>query len=521
MSQDVAPVGRQKGRADMARPAAEPMESGSALAADLQVPASQPHLPVKQRQGDNLSVTAEGLSRLVAGEERISPAAAPARSRILKAWVWSLVVDVFALGVPIIWNTAYLRGLVICALLVIVLFASGGLYRPRLHLSAMDDLPRLVGRQLIAVAAIATVIALRHDRMAVDGFLRVSAIILLLVLAGRLFTTWTIKAVRSRRWVSYRAVLVGAGHVGVELTRLLDRHPQYGLNVVGFVDTDKSAEAAPRTLPRLGDLDDVKGALTRNQANVLIIADPDVSDTRLTDIMREIMDKNHDVFVVPRLHDFQTQAGVPDHIGAIPVMRIRPPLLSGWQRSLKRTIDVLVSIVGLVLLSPVFALCALAVRLESGPGVFFRQERVGRGGQLFEILKFRSLRPVNEFESQTNWSVATDSRLGPVGKLLRRTSLDEIPQLWNILRGDMTLVGPRPERPFFVEQFSSEYRGYEWRHRVPAGLTGLAQVSGLRGDTPIADRARFDNYYIENWSLWLDFKIVVRTLYEVLAAGGR
>jgi lipopolysaccharide/colanic/teichoic acid biosynthesis glycosyltransferase len=128
---------------------------------------------------------------------------------------------------------------------------------------------------------------------------------------------------------------------------------------------------------------------------------------------------------------------------------------------------------------------------------------------------------VDHLESATKWSVAQDERLGRFGRFLRRTSLDEIPQLYNILRGDMTLVGPRPERPHFVERFSSEYLDYGWRHRVPAGLTGLAQVSGLRGDTPIPDRTRFDNYYIENWSLWLDLKIVLRTLREVVSGGGR
>ena len=131
------------------------------------------------------------------------------------------------------------------------------------------------------------------------------------------------------------------------------------------------------------------------------------------------------------------------------------------------------------------------------------------------------MRPGDESESETKWSIGDDKRVGPVGRMLRRTSLDELPQLWNILRGDMTLVGPRPERPHFVEKFSAEIPRYAHRHRVPAGLTGLAQVSGLRGDTPIADRARFDNYYIENWSLWLDVKVVLRTVGEVLFAGGR
>ena len=162
------------------------------------------------------------------------------------------------------------------------------------------------------------------------------------------------------------------------------------------------------------------------------------------------------------------------------------------------------------------AAAALAVRAEGGKGVIFRQTRVGRDGRLFELLKFRSMRPANETESQTQWSVAADNRVGKVGKFLRCTSIDELPQLWNILRGDMTLVGPRPERPHFVEQFSSQFDRYSHRHRVQVGLTGFAQVSGLKGNTSIADRARYDNFYIENWSLWLDIKIIIRTFRAVV-----
>jgi lipopolysaccharide/colanic/teichoic acid biosynthesis glycosyltransferase len=161
------------------------------------------------------------------------------------------------------------------------------------------------------------------------------------------------------------------------------------------------------------------------------------------------------------------------------------------------------------------------VFIDGGPPIFFRQERIGRYGKPFELIKFRSMRPASEHEAQTNWSIAHDRRVSPIGRFLRRTSLDELPQLWNILRGDMTVVGPRPERPYFVERFSAEHPGYAMRHRVPVGLTGLAQVSGLRGDTPISDRARFDNYYIENWSLWLDVKVLLRTVSEVFRGGGR
>jgi exopolysaccharide biosynthesis polyprenyl glycosylphosphotransferase len=202
-------------------------------------------------------------------------------------------------------------------------------------------------------------------------------------------------------------------------------------------------------------------------------------------------------------------------------MRIRTPSLRGPSWALKRLFDITLASLALVLTAPVLGVCALLVRIDSGPGVLFRQERVGRDGRVFTCLKLRSMPPRSVEESATLWSVADDPRVGAVGRILRRTSLDELPQLWNIVRGDMTLVGPRPERPFFVEKFAAELPRYGLRHRVPSGLTGLAQVSGLRGDTSVADRARFDNFYIENWSLWLDVKVLLRTVVEVVSARGR
>ncbi len=186
----------------------------------------------------------------------------------------------------------------------------------------------------------------------------------------------------------------------------------------------------------------------------------------------------------------------------------------------KRVMDAVLAAVGLVLVAPLMAVCALAVRVSDGPGVIFRQERVGRHGRPFVLLKFRTLRPADAQESATRWNVASDGRMSRVGRLLRRTSLDELPQLWNVLRGDMSLVGPRPERPFFVDRFSRTHPGYQDRHRMPVGITGLAQVNGLRGDTSIEERARFDNRYIETWSLWQDACVLVRTAGSFFRLGG-
>jgi exopolysaccharide biosynthesis polyprenyl glycosylphosphotransferase len=209
-----------------------------------------------------------------------------------------------------------------------------------------------------------------------------------------------------------------------------------------------------------------------------------------------------------------------DFLGDLPLIRLRRAAYRSLSWQLKRLIDIVFSALALVVLSPVLAACAVAVRLEGGPGVIFRQERVGCDGVRFQLLKFRSMRPANEQESKTQWNIATDNRVGPVGRLLRITSLDELPQLFNILRGDMSVVGPRPERPHFVEEFGRLYRGYHARHRVPCGLTGWAQIHGLRGNTSIEERSRLDNFYIENWSLWLDMKIILRTTISVFTSPG-
>jgi lipopolysaccharide/colanic/teichoic acid biosynthesis glycosyltransferase len=200
-------------------------------------------------------------------------------------------------------------------------------------------------------------------------------------------------------------------------------------------------------------------------------------------------------------------ATLPLPILRFPAATVRPQAAA---RVVKRGIDVVGAAIGLLLVLPVLLVTAVAVRIEGGPGVLFRQQRIGQHGRTFTLLKLRSLKPVAN-EGDVKWNIDNDARLGRVGKFIRSTSIDELPQLWNVLVGDMSLVGPRPERPYFVEQFSAEIPGYAARHRVPVGLTGLAVVKGLRGDTSIADRAAVDNEYAASWSLALDLAIIVRT----------
>ncbi|MGH2684989.1 MAG: exopolysaccharide biosynthesis polyprenyl glycosylphosphotransferase, partial [Actinomycetota bacterium] len=225
-------------------------------------------------------------------------------------------------------------------------------------------------------------------------------------------------------------------------------------------------------------------------------------------------------YVLPRFFELGVapRGADADDVWGIPLMRLSRRALRSPAWRVKRAFDVVVASVALVLTSPVFLVLGALVKLSSRGPVFFRQRRVGQRGVEVDILKFRSMRP-NE-ESDLQWTVRDDDRVTRIGRLLRRTSLDELPQLINIVKGDMSLVGPRPERPFFVDQFGEAVPRYGDRHRVPVGLTGWAQVHGLRGDTSIEDRARFDNQYIEHWSLWKDVSILLRTAREVARGGG-
>lgn len=441
-------------------------------------------------------------------------------ARGIAAWMVVPPVDAAMLLLPLLWAPLNTKAILLMAAVAMVVLNGTGRFRARLHLSVLDELPALVGRLLTAAAIVGTLFALWNTQQEVAPFLAMMLGTVGLVIAGRVATTQLILAARKRRVVAHPTIIIGGGDRAAEMATLLQRYPQYGLAPVGFVD-DGSYCAANSVLPRLGRVDDLDLAVAATGADVILMADGDVSEAELLDVVRRPDCLDCDLLVIPRLPQFHTQAGVVDHIGSVPVMRIRTPKLEGPAWAVKRAFDIVVSGFLLLLLAPVMTACAVAVRWEGGPGVIFRQERVGRDGRTFQCLKFRSMKPATSTESATQWNIANDNRVGPVGKVLRRSSLDELPQLWSILKGDMTLVGPRPERPHFVDRFSAEIDRYDHRHRVRAGLTGLAQVSGLRGDTPISDRARFDNYYIENWSLWLDAKVLIRTLGEVLFARGR
>ena len=330
-----------------------------------------------------------------------------------------------------------------------------------------------------------------------------------------------IRAARRHGLVEHPTLVLGAGYVGRQIATTLVEHPEYGLRPIGFLDSDPLLSDADRPAPLLGGTDSLSDVILDTGARQVIIAFSSQPSSAMVDIIRTCDRLQCELFIVPRLFELHDRSGHDvEAVWGMPLLRMREAPFRRVSWRLKRVVDVVVAGTALLLLAPLFATCALGVLLEGGRGVLFRQTRVGLDGRAFELLKFRSMRPASELESETRWSIVDDDRVGRFGRLLRTTSLDELPQLWNVMRGDMSIVGPRPERPHFVHQFVDTYPRYMARHRVPCGMTGWAQIHGLRGDTSVADRARFDNYYIENWSLWLDLKIVIRTIAVVLNGQG-
>ena len=466
--------------------------------------------------------TTAGEPSTTAGRRLPGPARRLIAATLLRRGVapFLLVLDLLALGGSALALGGVRGATVVMAAISVTLFANGGLYRSRLTLSALDDLPALTGRALAAGALTTSVALLVDPALVRPRLLGVAALFAVLVVLSRALAYAVVRGVRRHRRVAHPTLVLGAGRVGGLVMANLQVHPEYGLDPVGCLDDDPLLTADELPAPLLGGFDALASVIVEFGVQDVIVAFGSLSENAMVDVLRTCDRLSCEIFVVPRLFEMGASGPDADVLWGLPLVRVRraPFRTVSWR--VKRGFDVLLAAVAIVGLSPVLAAVALAVRIEGGRGILFRQERVGLDGRPFNVLKFRSLKPVDEGESQTMWNIQNDTRLGPVGRFIRKTSLDELPQLFNIVRGDMSLVGPRPERPFFVAEFSRSMPRYLARHRVPAGLSGWAQVHGLRGDTSIEERARFDNYYVEHWSLWLDMKIILRTVSSVLRGSG-
>lgn len=393
---------------------------------------------------------------------------------------------------------------------VLLVLALSGAHRVRLDLQALDDVPRLAYALVLSVLPFLGALGVRQ---ATGGaFVRQLVLTGVALLLGRAVTYAVIRGLRRRGRCCEATAIVGSGAVGMELAGVLRDHPEYGLVPVGFVDSVRPPVGSTPALPLLGRVEDLVDILRRLDLHEVIVAFGPMREANWIGVLRTAIVTDVRVHIVPRFFDIGlSRSGHDDEVWGIPLYRVRRTALRTATWRAKRLIDVVVAGAALLAIAPVMAAIAVAVQRSSPGPVLFRQLRLGQDGREFEMLKFRTLR--QEHSSNTSNQL---TGMTPVGRWLRRLSLDELPQFWNVLRGDMSLIGPRPERPYFVKRYSDEVPGYGDRHRLPGGLTGWAQIHGLRGDTSIRHRARFDNAYIEGWSPWFDVVILVRTLAAVL-----
>jgi exopolysaccharide biosynthesis polyprenyl glycosylphosphotransferase len=419
-----------------------------------------------------------------------------------------LTADLLALASPAVLVRPPGQSVALAAIAVAALAAQGA-YRRRFSRGAADLVPRAV----VAVAVAALVLGLLLGDDLRVGAVRAAALALPLLLGMRFSLDRLLTVVRRRHPDVQPVLIVGAGEIAQRLVRVLAEQPELRLQPVGFVDTVADTDLP---LPVLGDVGDLRRIVVETGVRQVLIAFGIAGEHQLVQAVRACHDLDIEVWAVPRFFELGLTGPTADrdNLRGLSVQRLPRKALRTTEWQLKRVFDFTASSIALMLLGPVLLTIAVAVKLSSPGPVFFRQERIGQRGRTFELLKFRSLL-VND-DQATTWNVTSDGRVTAIGRVLRRSSLDELPQLLNVLRGDMSLVGPRPERPHFVELFGQSVPGYHDRHRVPVGLSGLAQVSGLRGDTSIEDRAVYDNLYIEHWSLWNDVVILVRTFAAVV-----
>ena len=398
---------------------------------------------------------------------------------------------------------------------VFLVLSAIGLQRLRICLRVGDQSGRIILAAAVPALAVAPWITAAHAVTLAAGTAG-------LLLATRVAASAVLRSAHRHGRLTERAVLVGAGPEGRQLATLLEEHPELGLRPVGFLDHtpgDGSTSAPVPWLPVVGGVSDLGALVAREGVSRVIVCDPAAPDAELASALRASRPQAADVCVLPRLPGLGAAVPVAclDEVWGVPLIPLRRsspagPALLG--RMLKRSFDVLVAAVLLALAAPLLGVTALAVRLTLRRPALFRQVRVVGQGALAEIVKLRTLG--RHGDPDTSWAVPAE-QCGALGRSLRVTHIDELPQLVSVLRGDMSLVGPRPERPHFVRQFSQSVPGYAGRQRMPAGMTGWSQVHRLNGDTSISDRARFDNYYIEYWSFWLDLAVLARTVTSIAA----
>jgi len=434
-------------------------------------------------------------------------------------WLLAYFIRFYVAGPPAFRDIPYLEPYLLMLLPILVVwgiaFRAFDLYRPRRIGSRLSEVADIAKASSVGALVLVTVMTFffreyDYSRVVIVYFWILSIAV---VSFSRAAFREGLRVARRLGYNQRYALVVGGGDLAAGVVQRLRARPDTGIRILGLVSDDKRAAAGASPL---GGFADLRAVLDSHQVDHVIVALPHEDYGRLGGLLEAIGDEPVTIHVVPDLGRFTSLRGGVEEFEGLPFVHLRESPLYGWNRVAKRIFDAVFSLAVVVLLSPVFLALAVAVKLTSPGPVLYGQERMGLDGQRFRMLKFRTMRMDAESETGPVWAPRGDTRRTPIGSFLRRFSLDELPQFVNVLRGEMSVVGPRPERPVFVERFRQTVPGYMLRHKVKSGVTGWAQVHGLRGNTSLETRIEYDIEYIERWSFWLDLKIIGLTVVRVL-----
>lgn len=418
-------------------------------------------------------------------------------------------------GVGILPREQYFAALIFIVPVYMVLYYYCSVYKPKRAVKRRYEIFSIVKANTIGLVLFMTLLyAMKQMHISREMILIFYGLNVLATSLSRVVIRSALAAFRKKGYNLKHILLVGYSRAGEEYINRILGNPEWGYVVCGILDDSVPAGTLYRGVKVLGRIANLQVILPENKLDEIAITLSLKDYDRLEEIV-DICEKSgvHTKFI-PDYNSLIPSRPYTEDLMGLPVINIRyVPLTNTGNIVIKRVMDIVGALLGLILVSPVMALCALLIKLTSPGPVIFRQERVGLHNKPFYMYKFRSMEVQKPSEENKAWTVRNDPRVTRVGKIMRRTSIDELPQLFNILKGDMSLVGPRPERPLFVEKFREEIPRYMVKHQVRPGLTGWAQINGYRGDTSIKRRVEYDLYYIENWTLGLDLKIIFLTFF--------
>lgn len=414
--------------------------------------------------------------------------------------------------------TSYIQTLVVLIPLYLFLYYLFGLYEPKRRKSLFSDALSILKANILSIIVLLSILfVIKEIHYSRQVFLIFIILNSTLTLSQRVFIKILLREIRSKGLNIKYILIIGAGSLGRTFVNKIKNNPQLGYSLVGFLDDNVYPGKVIEGLEVIGKLDALPGILDEKQLDEVIVSLSVKEYDKLRYIIKVCEKSGVRTQIIPDYFKYIPARPLVDEVDGIPLINIRYVPLDNIANALsKRLLDIMISGIGLLLCLPLFIIITLAIKLESPGPVFFTQERVGLNRKNFKMYKFRSMKIQADKDSDTKWTKKDDPRKTKVGTFIRRTSIDELPQLFNVLKGDMSLIGPRPERPHFVEQFREKIPKYMIKHHVRPGITGWAQVNGWRGDTSIRRRIEHDIYYIENWTFGLDIKILILTVFKGL-----